>query len=214
MLRGLDTLLQLLVVSCLLSFSIHRPWKQSGWTLFAVLSSFGFEQCELLIISLSPCPLSKHTLAGKLSSNPLPRPRLQLCPLLQSLIARLDQALKDMAEQQRRFAQTKRTLLAEKTMEVPHLDAPLAHVTMAIPVCKKITDTCAKGPAIQVYATTNARWCPETPSALNLRWRNLTSTGRHINAASCHHSAITHVNSLLDTSLTDQNTYFYTVSFR
>lgn len=38
--------------------------------------------------------------------------------LLQSLIARLDQAFQDMAEQQRRFAQTKRNLLAEKTMEV------------------------------------------------------------------------------------------------
>lgn len=45
-------------------------------------------------------------------------PPLQRWVILQSLIARLDQALKEMAEQQRRFAQAKRTLLAEKTMEV------------------------------------------------------------------------------------------------
>ncbi|CAN0005162.1 unnamed protein product, partial [Ectocarpus sp. 13 AM-2016] len=40
-----------------------------------------------------------------------------------SLIARLDQAFRDMAEQQRRFAQTKRNLLAEKTMEVAAAEA-------------------------------------------------------------------------------------------
>ncbi|CAM9090655.1 unnamed protein product [Hapterophycus canaliculatus] len=44
-----------------------------------------------------------------------------------SLIARLDQALKDMAEQQRRFAQAKRTLLAEKTMEVAAAEAKGRH---------------------------------------------------------------------------------------
>ncbi|CAM9757468.1 unnamed protein product, partial [Ectocarpus sp. 8 AP-2014] len=40
-----------------------------------------------------------------------------------SLIARLDQAFRDMAEQQRRFAQTKRNILAEKTMEVAAAEA-------------------------------------------------------------------------------------------
>ncbi len=54
----------------------------------------------------------------------LPTRRLFRCIKLQSLIGRLDQALKDMAEQQRRFAQTKRTLLAEKTMEVNALATP------------------------------------------------------------------------------------------
>ncbi|CAM9178368.1 unnamed protein product [Scytosiphon promiscuus] len=44
-----------------------------------------------------------------------------------SLIARLDQVLKDMAEQQRRFAQARRTLLAEKTMEVAAAEAKGRH---------------------------------------------------------------------------------------
>lgn len=34
------------------------------------------------------------------------------------MVVRLDQALKEMAEQQRRFAESKRSLLAEKTQEV------------------------------------------------------------------------------------------------